>query len=87
MTPPLNQSARKVQQCPKTGIKGRLMLSIVVLAAAPFAGVLLATEPDGRAIGAPADQWSVDFVDTIREVGYGVSVAIDPLTDESFISY
>ncbi len=35
----------------------------------------------------PASDWSVDYVDAVRQVGYNVSVAIDPVTGETYISY
>ena len=87
MTLSNNQTAQKEEHCGMAGVRWRLVGAIVALAAIPFVGILGAAEPDGPESGAPADQWSVDYIDTIRTVGYGVSVAIDHETDESFVSY
>ena len=50
-------------------------------------GVVLATEPAGGEMSAPASDWLVDVIDATRQVGYNVSVATDPETGHSFISY
>ncbi|MEN8165401.1 MAG: hypothetical protein ABFS37_14835, partial [Acidobacteriota bacterium] len=54
-----------------------------VLFMAAFSGPALASEPEGF----PASEWLVDVIDATRVVGYFVSVATDPFTGESYISY
>lgn len=57
------------------------MCAVIVLAtAAPPCG---AEGPEG----VPVTEWLVDVIDATREVGYNVSVATDPVTGDTYISY
>ena len=47
------------------------------------AGPALASEPEGY----PASEWLLEYIDVTREVGYNVSVATDPFTGDTYISY
>ena len=42
---------------------------------------------DARVKSSPASSWSTEHVDTERNVGYNVSLAIDPKTGDKYISY
>ena len=50
-------------------------------------GVGFALGPVGGDVPSPASDWLIATVDAIREVGYNVSVAVDPETGHTYISY
>jgi len=65
-------------------IIGLIVGSILILASGSN---LIATEIDGGDRVWDPSQWGIDSIDTTRNVGFDVSVAIDPDTDETYISY
>ena len=50
-------------------------------------GAAFASESKGADVPSPAWEWLIGIVDDTREVGYNVSVAVDPVTGHSYISY
>ena len=57
---------------------------LVVLVAS---GLAFGSEPNGVDVSAPGSEWLIETVDATREVGYNVSVAVDPENGHSYISY
>jgi len=62
-----------------------LVVVVLILGLGP--GVVIALESEGAGESNPAADWFVGTIDAIREVGYNVSVATDPETGETYISY
>lgn len=65
-------------------IIGLIVGSILILASDSN---LIATEIEGGSREWDPSLWNIDFIDTTRNVGFDVSVAVDPDTDETYISY
>ncbi len=59
----------------------------VVLFLSTSSGLVVASGPAGVDVPAPASDWQIGIVDGTREVGYRVSIATDPETGHSYVSY
>ena len=69
----------------RLGLVGALIIGMSVLTAS--SGDVLALEGAGGDVSAPASDWLIETIDATREVGYNVSVAVDPETGHTYISY
>jgi hypothetical protein len=65
--------------------QSRLVFAVCCVALIATLGASLAGASGTEAL--PAADWVVATVDATREVGYNVSVAVDPVTGETYISY
>jgi hypothetical protein len=70
----------------KPGNAARLLTGAAIVLAA-VTGPVRASRPAGAGESLPAGDWQVGIVDSTRTVGYDVSVAVDPATAETFVSY
>jgi len=50
-------------------------------------GATIASDKKGVDVSSPAPEWLIATLDSTREVGYNVSIATDPETGHSYISY
>ncbi len=65
--------------------QSRMAGSVSCVALIATLGATLAGASDHEAL--PAAEWLIATVDSTREVGYNVSVAVDPETGHTYISY